>query len=76
MVKRSFSIYLNLTDLVNKKENAGKKIYFLQLNARNEEAIKATMMLYLGKQVLDPGDEKLFYYPIFQGRNEQTLKTL
>ena len=28
----------------------------------------------LRKQVVDPREEKLFYDPIFQGRNEQTLK--
>ena len=38
------------------------------------EAIKAMTTLDLRKQVLDPRDEKLFYNPIFQGRNEQTLR--
>ena len=28
----------------------------------------------LGKRVLDPSEEKLFYNPIFQGRSERTLK--
>ena len=38
------------------------------------EAIKAMTTLGLRKQVLDPRDEKLFYNPIFQGRNGQTLR--
>ena len=38
------------------------------------EAIKAMTTLGLRKQVLDPRDEKLFYNPIFQGRNEQRLR--
>ena len=38
------------------------------------EAIKAMTTLGLRKQVFDPRDEKLFYNPIFQGRNEQTLR--
>ena len=38
------------------------------------EAIKAMTTLGLRKQVLDPRDEQLFYNPIFQGINEQTLR--
>ena len=38
------------------------------------EAIKAMTTLDLRKQVLDPGEEQLFYNPIFQGRNGQTLR--
>ena len=38
------------------------------------EAIKAMTTLGLRKQVLNPRDEKLFDNPIFQGRNEQTLR--
>ena len=38
------------------------------------EAIKAMITLDLRIQVLDPRDEKLFYNPIFQGRNKQTLR--
>ena len=38
------------------------------------EAIKAMTTFGLRKQVLDPRDEKLFYNPIFQGRNELTLR--
>ena len=30
--------------------------------------------LDLRKQVPDPREEELFYNPVFQGRNEQTLK--
>ena len=39
-----------------------------------KEAIKAMKTLDLHKQVLDPREEKLFYNPIFQGKDEQTLK--
>ena len=40
-----------------------------------KEAIKAMTTLDLRKQVLDPRDEKLFYYPIFQAdaQNYETL---
>ena len=38
------------------------------------EAIKAITTLDLRKQVLNLRDENLFYNPIFQGRNEQTLR--
>ena len=38
------------------------------------EAIKAMTTLDLRKQVLDPRDEQLFYNPIFQGGNGQTLR--
>ena len=38
------------------------------------EAIKAMTTLDLRKQVLDPRNEKLFYNPIFQGRNVQALR--
>ena len=39
-----------------------------------KEAIKAMTTLDLRKQILDQREEKLFYNPIFQGKNEQTLK--
>ena len=38
------------------------------------EAIKAMTTLDLRKQVLDPRDEQLFYNPIFQRGNGQTLR--
>ena len=38
------------------------------------EAIKAMTTLDLRKQVLDPRDEQLFYTPIFQRGNGQTLR--
>ena len=39
-----------------------------------KESIKAMTTLDLRKQVLDQREEKLFYNPIFQGKNKQTLK--
>ena len=62
----------------------GKDLFFttkhyarkvLKINsAFYKEAIKAMTTLDLRKQVLDPREEKLFYNPIFQGKNEQTPK--
>ena len=39
-----------------------------------KDAIAAMTTHDILKQVLDPREEKLFYNPHFQGRNEQTLK--
>ena len=81
------AVHLALMDRLlgeQKGKSRGKDLFFTtKHNARKvlkipspfyTEAIKAMTTLGLRKQVLDPRDEKLFYNPIVQGRNEQTLR--
>ena len=88
-VEPKLNIHLALIDWLSgeqKGKSHGKDIFFttkhyarkvLKINSPlYKEAIKAMATLDLRKQVLDPREEKLFYNPIFQGRNGQTLKII
>ena len=86
-VDPKLTVHLALMDSLlgeQKGKCRGKDLYFTTKHYARKvlkiaspfytEAIKAMTTLGLRKRVFDQRDQKLFYNPIFQGRNEQALR--